>query len=399
MRSPLAAYLTLATLARSATESTGPATLIVAISTIASATSGSYVVASLTGAAAIGGPGLGAVIDRSMHPRRVFALAITLLAMGLVAIDVTLGHLPLLVVMVIALIAGFGYPALTGAWTAQLPRLIEPSRLRHALSFDATTYSIAAVAAPPVASALVVINGRAPLWLPIALLLSLCLLPLVKLQAAPRTGTPRSLSHDLKEGTSALLHIRALRRTTIITVIGFAGTAPFFIAAPVIAQHLTGSLGVTGVILGVFAGGGVITALWCTRFPVKRPDRAIITLTLLSALMLLAIGLSSTLPAVLAFSFAMGATEAPLLSSMFQVRNRESPAHVQSQVFTTSASLRMTSFAVASALSGWLLHFGYECAPACGVRDHRCGPRSQTPAPPALGAPALAPPALITLAP
>jgi MFS family permease len=371
VRSPLGAYLTLATLARSATESTGPATLIVAISTIASATSGSYVIASLTGAAAIGGPVLGAVIDRSMHPRRVFAFAITLLAVGLVAIDVTLGHLPLLVVMVIALVAGFGYPALTGAWTAQLPRLIEPSRLRHALSFDATTYSIAAVAAPPVASALVVINGRAPLWLPIALLLlSLCLLPLVKLRATLRTGTPRSLQHDLKEGTSALLHIRALRRTTIITVIGFAGTAPFFIAAPVIAQHLTGSLGVTGVILGVFAGGGVITALWCTRFPVKRPDRAIITLTLLSALMLLAIGLSPTLPAVLVFSFAMGATEAPLLSSMFQVRNRESPAHVQSQVFTTSASLRMTSFAVASALSGWLLHFGYEFAIALGVLLH-----------------------------
>ena len=166
------------------------------------------------------------------------------------------------------------------------------------------------------------------------------------------------------------MRIPALRRTTIITVVGFAGTAPFFIAAPVIAQHLTGSLSVTGVILGVFAGGGVLTALWCTRFPVKRPDRAIITLTLISALLLLAIGLSSTLPEVLFFSFFMGAAESPLLSSMFQVRNRESPTHVQSQVFTTSASLRMTSFALASALSGWLLHFGYEVAIALGVILH-----------------------------
>jgi MFS family permease len=371
VRSPLAAYLTLATLARSATESTGPATLIVAISTIASASSGSYVIASLTGAAAVGGPLLGAVIDRSPHPRRVFAGAITLLAIGLLAIDILLGHLPLVVIMIIALIAGFGYPALTGAWTAQLPRIVEPARLRHALSFDASTYSIAAVAAPPIASALVVINGRAPLWLPIALLLlSLCLLPMVTLRAAPRTGASRSLTHDLKEGSSALVRIPALRRTTIITVVGFAGTAPFFIAAPVIAQQLTGELGVTGVILGVFAGGGVLTALWCTRFPVKRPDRAIITLTILSALLLLAIGLSTTLPLVLVFSFAMGAAESPLLSSMFQVRNRESPAHVQSQVFTTSASLRMTSFALASALSGWLLHFGYEFAIALGVVLH-----------------------------
>ena len=371
MRSPLPAYLTLATLARSATESTGPATLIVAISAIGSAASGSYVVASLTGAAAVGGPVLGAVIDRAQRPRGVFAFAIVLLACGLIAIDLTMGHLPLLVVMVIAVIAGFGYPALTGAWTAQLPRLIEPARLRHALSFDATTYSIAAVAAPPIASALVAINGRAPLWLPIVLLLvSLCLLPIVELRPAHPHGTTRSLRHDLREGTNALVRIPALRRTTIITVVGFAGTAPFFIAAPVIAQHLTGSLSVTGVILGVFAGGGVLTALWCTRFPVKRPDRAIITLTLISALLLLAIGLSSTLPEVLFFSFFMGAAESPLLSSMFQVRNRESPTHVQSQVFTTSASLRMTSFALASALSGWLLHFGYEVAIALGVILH-----------------------------
>jgi len=55
---------------------------------------------------------------------------------------------------------------------------------------------------------------------------------------------------------------------------------------------------------------------------------------------------------------------------MFQVRNRESPAHVQSQVFTTSASLRMTAFALASAMSGLLLHFGYEFAIALGVVLH-----------------------------
>lgn len=371
VRSPLTSYLTLATLARSATESTGPATLIVAISAVGSASAGSYVVAALTGAAAVGGPVLGAVIDRAPRPRRVFAFAIALLAIGLVAIDLLLGHLPLLLVMAVAVIAGFGYPALIGAWTAQLPRMIDPARLRHALTYDATTYSVAAVAAPPVASALVVINGRAPLWLPIALLLvSLCLLPTVPLMQSHHHPGSRSLRHDLLEGAGALMRLPALRRTTIITVVGFAGTAPFFIAAPVIAQQLTGSLGVTGVILAAFAGGGVLTALWCTRFPVKRPDRAIIVLTLLSAFLLLAIGLSRTLPQVLVFAFLMGAAESPLLSSMFQVRNRESPAHVQSQVFTTSSSLRMTSFALTSAVSGWLLHFSYEYAIALGVALH-----------------------------
>jgi hypothetical protein len=43
---------------------------------------------------------------------------------------------------------------------------------------------------------------------------------------------------------------------------------------------------------------------------------------------------------------------------------------VQAQVFTTSASLRMTAFALATALSGWLLHWGVGVVIAGGVLMH-----------------------------
>lgn len=66
----------------------------------------------------------------------------------------------------------------------------------------------------------------------------------------------------------------------------------------------------------------------------------------------------------------MGATEPPLISAMFQVRVRESPERVQGQVFTTSASLRMTAFALATALCGWLLHWGVPAVIAFGVGLH-----------------------------
>ena len=42
---------------------------------------------------------------------------------------------------------------------------------------------------------------------------------------------------------------------------GFAGQAAIFVTAPVLATELTGSLEVTGLILGAFATGGVLTAL------------------------------------------------------------------------------------------------------------------------------------------
>jgi MFS family permease len=294
-----------------------------------------------------------------------------LLAAGLAAIAMLIGRAPLAVVMGLALVAGFGYPAVTGAWSAQLPRLLPTPALTRAYSADAATYSVAAVVAPPIAAALVAVSTTAPLWLPVLLLIvSLGMLRTVPLVAARRDGPPLPIIAELRAGLGVILGVPALRRTVILTTVGFAGQASVFIAAPILAQSIAGSLGFTGVILGVFAAGGVCSALWFTRRPVARPDRAIILSTGLSALMLAAIGLAPTTALLLVATFAMGATEPPLVSSMFRVRAREAPAHVQSQVFTTSASLRMTAFAMATAACGWLLGVGIGAVIVLGVVLH-----------------------------
>jgi MFS family permease len=370
-RNALPAYLTTATLSRSATESAGPALLVVTIATIGNATTGSYLVASLTASAAIGGPVVGALIDRARSPRFGFRAAMAIMGAGLAAIAVVIGHVPVPVVMGLAVVAGLGYPALTGAWSAQLPKLIPSERITHAYAADAATYSVAAVVAPPIATALVAVYATAPLWLAVALLLA-CIVLLRTVPIPDRDGTPHhvTLWQDLRSGLGTIVGRVALRRTAIITTVGFAGQAAVFVAAPILAQSVGGSLGFTGVILGVFAVGGVTTAAWFTRRPVLRPDRAIIVSTGLSALTLAAVGLAPTPWLLLVAAFAMGATEPPLVSSMFQVRVRESADRVQAQVFTTSASLRMTAFAIATAICGWLLTWGVSAVIAFGVALH-----------------------------
>lgn len=369
----LPAYLTTATMSRSATEAAGPALLVVSIATIGNATTGSYIVASLTASAAIGGPVVGALIDRARSPRRGFALAMALMATGLAAIALTIGHVPVPLVMGLAVVAGLGYPALTGAWSAQLPRLVPPDRLQKAYASDAATYSVAAVVAPPLATALVALSATAPLWVPVVLLAAcIALLRTVPLTDRDDVDVEQRvpLSQDLKEGLGAIVGLAGLRRTAIITTVGFAGQAAIFVAAPILAQSVGGSLGFTGLILGVFAIGGVTTAAWFARRPVQRPDRAIIVSTGLSAVALVAVGLAPTPGLLLVAAFLMGATEPPLVSAMFQVRVRESPPRVQAQVFTTSASLRMTAFAIATATCGWLLAWGVGAVIAFGVALH-----------------------------
>lgn len=370
-RSSLPAYLVTATLARSATESAGPALLVAVIATLGSATTGSYIVASLTASAAVGGPIVGALIDRARSPRLGFTVAIAIMGAGLAAIAIVLGHIPVPAVMALAVVAGLGYPALTGAWSAQLPKLVSPDRITSAYASDAATYSVAAVVAPPLATALVAVSATAPLWLTVTLLVaSMVLLRIVPLPRREAGAHPVTLRQDLRAGLGAIVGRIALRRTAIITTVGFAGQAAVFVAAPILAQQVGGSLGFTGVILGVFAIGGVLTAAWFARHPVRRPDRAIIVSTVLSGIALAAVGLAPTPALLLLAAFAMGATEPPLVSAMFQVRVRESPARVQAQVFTTSASLRMTAFALATAACGWLLGWGVGAVIAFGVGLH-----------------------------
>ena len=372
-RRNLLTYLATATLARAATEATGPALLLVSIAALGSGASGSYLVASLTGAAAIGGPIVGALLDRSRRPRRAFSLAMFGLSAGIIAIAVLIGQAPLPALMALAAVTGLTYPALTGAWTAQLPPLVTPRMLQRAYSADAGTYSVASIIGPPAAAALLAVSMTAPLWLPAALLvLALVMLRFVPLAPRPR-HTHHSLVSDLRHGMSTIVRRLSLRRTIIITTIAFGGQAAVFICSPLIAQQITGSLAFTGVIFGCLAAGGVLAAGLLLRFPVTRPDATIIVTTIISGIALAAIAVAQNPPLVLVAAFVIGLTEAPQLTAMFLIRSRESPERVRGQVFTTASSLRMSAFALGSAVFGSMLVLGTAAVIWAGVALHVIG--------------------------
>ena len=327
-------------------------------------------VATLTAAAAIGGPIMGIRIDRSTAPKGAFLATMVIMAAGLIGLAIALGRAPLAWIFALALVAGLGTPVVTGALSAQLPSLLSATRLPRAYSADAATYSVAALVAPPAAAALVVVSAQAPLWLTAALVVgAIAALPFVPL---PQRRTPRkaSVRADIRTGMDALIRRPALRRSTILTSLGFAAQAPFIVLAPVLAIERFDDLELTALILGAFAIGGGATAVWFTLRPIARPDRAIIVSVAVSAVALLAVGLAPTLPALLAAAFIFGAAEPPALAAMFRVRVRETPSHVHSQVFTTAATLRITGFAIVTALSGWLLGWGVAWVVGFGVLVH-----------------------------
>jgi predicted MFS family arabinose efflux permease len=351
-------YLITATTARAAIESAGPAVLVVAIVVLGSASDGAFIAASFTAAAAVGGPVIGALLDRTATPRRGFAIALLVTAVGLAAIGVALGRLPFWVVLGLAAVTGLGYPAVTGAWTAQLSSLVPPNLLSRAYAADAGTYSVAAIVGPPLATSLIALGTAAPIALPVVMLIvataALQRVPLRKIAPIRQ----HSLLSDLRHGFATIAKRAALRRTTLISVIAFGGEAALFVTAPLLAKNLTGSLAFTGVILGARAVGGILMAAILIRHPIRNPDRVLIGGFLLVGIIIITMGLFTTLPVIIVGAGLTGTLHAAALAAMFHVRNRESDDRVRAQVFTTSASLRMSAFAAATAGFGTLLFLG-----------------------------------------
>ena len=352
------AYLTTATVTRTAGETAGPALLLVGIAVLASNSAGPYLVAALTGAAALAGPVIGALLDRARRPIQGFAASIVVFAVGLAAIALLIGAAPLWLLLVIAAIAGLGYPGITGAWTAQLPHLVRPEHLHRAYTADAGTYSLASIIGPPVAAALLTVSGKAPLWLPVALLLiGLATLRFVRIPTREH-AVEHSLASDLRHGIGTILRRAALRQAVVVTTVSFIGQAALFVTAPLLTQQLTGSLALTGFVFGAVALGGVVSVAIMMRFPIRRPDRIVVLGTAANAVCLLIAGFAPSFAVLLIAAFVLGLTEVPQLSAAFQIRSRESAPRVRAQVFTTASSLRTTAFAIGSAAFGAMLGLG-----------------------------------------
>nr|WP_327063353.1 MFS transporter [Kitasatospora griseola] len=129
----------------------GPALLLAGFAAAGSTGEASALLAALTAAAALGGPLLGVHLDRARRPGRLLARALALYAAGLLAVLASLGRLPLPAVLALAAATGLLGPALSGGWTAQLPRVAPPDRLPRANALDAMTYDTAALAGPALA--------------------------------------------------------------------------------------------------------------------------------------------------------------------------------------------------------------------------------------------------------
>ena len=112
-------YLGGAAASRAGDEMTGPALLLLGFAVTGRPGTGSALLASLTVAAAAGGPLFGALLDRSPRPDRVLAVTLSVYAAGIIALAAAVGRLPVPLVGFIALAAGLGVSRMPRCWPAR----------------------------------------------------------------------------------------------------------------------------------------------------------------------------------------------------------------------------------------------------------------------------------------
>jgi len=387
----MGSFLAGAAAARAGDEMSGPALLLAGYAVGGSAAEASALLAGITVSAAVGGPLLGALLDRSPRPGRLLARALALYGTGLVLILLSLGRLPLQLTVLIAVFTGLLGPALSGGWTAQLPRVVPHERMPRANALDAMTFSLASLVGPALAGALAHLLGAPAAVVASAALIAFALpaawtlptgrggdrdrdrasdrasdrdtdwdldwdLDRDKDPPSASASVPASatLPADLAAGIRAITRTRTrpLARATLASVVSCAGLGMLITCTPLLGERAFGSAAEGTLLLTCTAVSALAANAVLARRPrTIAPDTIIWSSTLLLAVALV---LSATGDPVLVVAAALtaGVGEGPQLAALLAIRHRESPERLRSQVFTTGASLKITGFALGAAVAG-----------------------------------------------
>ncbi|MFK4799766.1 MFS transporter [Streptomyces sp. MPA0124] len=348
-------YLVGAVAARAGDEMSGPALMLAAFAVTGSTIAASSLLAGITISAAAAGPMLGALLDRADRPGRLLAGALAAYAVGLGMILGGLGRWPFAVTLLIAMVTGLLGPALSGGWTAQLPRVVVGDHLPRANALDAMTFSVASLAGPALAGGVAEASG-APMAVVVSVVLIASALPAAWMLPARPGRVPgvqaTSVAGDLVAGVRVIVGRPSLARATLTSSVSCIAQGMLTACIPLLGERVLGGAGRGAVLLSCVAISALAANVVLARFPRSvAPDTVIWASALVQAAALALAAWGQPVVLVVAVLIA-GTGEGPQLAALFAVRHREAPEHLRGQIFTTGASLKITGFALGAAVAG-----------------------------------------------
>lgn len=363
VRNALAWYTAAAVPARWADAGAGTALALLALDRTGSAGLAGLLVGALELPHALAAPVVGALADRSRSPRRFYTGALLVFAVGLAAVALTLGRLPFAVAAVGALVAGTAGPLLTGGLSGVLSGLVPAEQRSRAYALDAATYNVAGVAAPAAVAALGIATSLTWATVGLAAVVAAGALPLAAvpfLSAADAAGERGRLSGVFVRVVRVVWTRPRLRGATVATTLSHAGVGGLTLAVTLVAVGTGASTAAGGVLMSGYALGALAGSLAMRWLPVHRIDAFTVLLVSMTVhgIALVPVAFAANVPLAVGLLAVAGCCDGPLLATTLTVRGEETPPELRAEVFSTTASLKITAAAAGAAALGGLAGLG-----------------------------------------
>ena len=317
--------------------------------------SGSFAAAGIVAAAyavslGVGGPLLGALVDRR---GQTFVLSASAIAAALVLTTLALlpvgTPLPLLVAL--TLLAGFATPPVGASVRALFPELLDDGQVRAAYAVDASAVELTWIAGPPLALGLGVVwsTGGA---LIVAALVVLLGTAAFAAQPASRAWRPRPLRQRRRGGA-----LRAPAVRTLVLALVAVGTLFGAVEVAVVAAtEAGGNSAAAGPLLGIWGAGSLLGGVVAARAGGGAQTAAGLTLVLgaLTVGHLALVPAAGSVLAMAAVLLAAGTAIAPAYASIYALVERAAPEGTVTEAFSWLATAAAIGTSLGAAVAGAL---------------------------------------------
>ncbi|MEZ2390539.1 MFS transporter [bacterium RCC_150] len=342
-------YLAASVPPRMASAGAAVALPILAVEQLNDVAIGGLLVAASLGPSVLAAPLVGTALDRARRPGMLVA-ASGLLTAAAFAVTAFVGQVPLGIVFAFLVVAGAVSPFYMGGLSSFVAGAIPDGS--RAFAYDALSYNVSAVAGPALVAVFAAfLPAQATLWM-LAMAAALGGVAVRAVGLRPHVRTGDSPWKAIKLGLHRIFRHRPLAVVTVSSTLTQLGQGGLAIAAVALSIERIGSAAEGATVVTSFAVGSLLGALYETA----RPSRW-------SANVVMMAGFLATGFLTIAAAFDLGIVwtiitiglsgifTAPTAAAMLSLRNRHSPSHLKSQIFTVSAGFRASASAGGAALA------------------------------------------------
>jgi predicted MFS family arabinose efflux permease len=298
----------------------------------------------------VGGPLLGALVDRRGQTAVLGASALAA-AVVLVALALLPAGTPLGLLVVLTLLAGLATPPVAACVRALFPELLDDADVRAAYAVDASAVELTWIAGPPLALGLGVLWSTGGALIVAALVV---LLGTAAFAAQPVSRAWRPLP-DRRQRRGGALRAPAVR-TLALALVAVGTLFGAVEVAVVAATEAGGSAGAAGPLLGIWGAGSLLGGLLAARAGGGAQSAAGLTLVLggLTAGHFALVPAAGSVLAMGAVLLVAGAAIAPAYASIYAMVERAAPHGTVTEAFSWLATATAIGASLGAAGAGAL---------------------------------------------